>query len=181
MESLYDILGVPNNATEEQIRKAYRIKAKQYHPDINRSPDANHHFIRLKRAYEILSNNSTRNEYNRRRSAAENNPMSSFEAYEAWKQREKAKREYEEWKRQQEFLRNRERFRNSWLYKPTKVFIFLATGFCYLFGAFMIAICFYVAYKTHFLVLLLLLPFICGGGYFIKLTKEWYLQSKRYF
>jgi curved DNA-binding protein CbpA len=52
----YKILGISQNATPEQIRQAYRMKAKMYHPDINKNPDAKILFQLLNEAYQILTN-----------------------------------------------------------------------------------------------------------------------------
>jgi len=52
----YRILGLQENASLNDIKKAYRIKAKQYHPDINKAPDANERFIEINEAYEFLIN-----------------------------------------------------------------------------------------------------------------------------
>ena len=50
----YQILGLPANSSVEQIKKAYRQKARIYHPDINPSPDAKDKFITVTEAYEFL-------------------------------------------------------------------------------------------------------------------------------
>jgi hypothetical protein len=50
----YEILGLPINSPIEEIKKAYRKKARLYHPDINPAPDAKDHFISLTEAYEFL-------------------------------------------------------------------------------------------------------------------------------
>lgn len=47
-------LGVKENASCEQIKKAYRYKAKLYHPDSNPANDTNEHYIKLQKAYEYL-------------------------------------------------------------------------------------------------------------------------------
>ena len=50
----YDILGLPANATEKEIRKRYKELAKKYHPDKNPSPDAARLFIEINEAYQQL-------------------------------------------------------------------------------------------------------------------------------
>jgi hypothetical protein len=50
----YEILGLPANPSIDEIKKAYRKKARLYHPDINPAPDAKDHFITITEAYEFL-------------------------------------------------------------------------------------------------------------------------------
>ncbi|NBR13246.1 MAG: J domain-containing protein [Crocinitomicaceae bacterium] len=50
----YDILGLPQNATEKEIRKRYKELAKKFHPDRNPSPDADKMFIAINHAYQQL-------------------------------------------------------------------------------------------------------------------------------
>jgi hypothetical protein len=50
----YNKLDLPVNSTVEEIKKAYRRKARLYHPDINPSPDAKDMFISITEAYEFL-------------------------------------------------------------------------------------------------------------------------------
>ncbi len=57
MEYYYALLGLPMTATQEDIKKAYRSLAKQYHPDIvGNSPQAIAHFQNISQAYEYLMN-----------------------------------------------------------------------------------------------------------------------------
>jgi hypothetical protein len=55
IETYYKVLGVSSKATVEEIKRAYRQKAKELHPDTNKSPDAHEQFILLTEAYECLS------------------------------------------------------------------------------------------------------------------------------
>jgi hypothetical protein len=50
----YKILGLPADSSVDEIKKAYRKKARLYHPDVNHSPDAKDIFIRVTEAYEFL-------------------------------------------------------------------------------------------------------------------------------
>jgi len=50
----YELLGLPVNSSIDEIKKAYRKKARLYHPDINPAPDAKDHFITITEAYEFL-------------------------------------------------------------------------------------------------------------------------------
>jgi curved DNA-binding protein CbpA len=50
----HEILGIPINSTIDDIKKAYRKKARLYHPDINSAPDAKDLFISVTEAYEFL-------------------------------------------------------------------------------------------------------------------------------
>ena len=52
----YKILEIPRTATLDDIKKAYRLKAKLVHPDVNNSPKANEVFAIVSEAYDVLSN-----------------------------------------------------------------------------------------------------------------------------
>ncbi|MCS7310654.1 MAG: DnaJ domain-containing protein, partial [Armatimonadetes bacterium] len=67
----YEVLGVPPNATDEQIRRRFRELARQYHPDVNRSPDAEQRFKEITEAYRVLSSPSLRADYDLMRRSAQ--------------------------------------------------------------------------------------------------------------
>lgn len=68
-KNYYVILGVDNNATEDQIRKAYRALVREYHPDTNPKPEAEEVFREVQEAYEVLSVPDQRRTYDRLREA----------------------------------------------------------------------------------------------------------------
>lgn len=59
----YQILGVPRTASADEIRKAYRRLARQYHPDVNKSPGAEAKFKDIAEAYEVLGDPKKREKY----------------------------------------------------------------------------------------------------------------------
>jgi molecular chaperone DnaJ len=61
----YDVLGVGRQATDEEIKKAFRRLARQYHPDMNKDGDAEAKFKEINEAYEVLSDQERRSTYDR--------------------------------------------------------------------------------------------------------------------
>lgn len=59
----YEVLGVSKTATDKEIKSAFRKLAKQYHPDINKAPDAADKFKEAQEAYAVLSDESKRRQY----------------------------------------------------------------------------------------------------------------------
>ncbi len=61
----YEILGVSKNATKDDIKSAFRKRARQLHPDVNKAPDAEEKFKDLGQAYEVLMDDEKRSLYDR--------------------------------------------------------------------------------------------------------------------
>jgi molecular chaperone DnaJ len=61
----YEILGVTRNASEADIKKAFRRLARELHPDVSEQPDAEARFRQVAEAYEVLSKSETRELYDR--------------------------------------------------------------------------------------------------------------------
>jgi molecular chaperone DnaJ len=59
----YEVLGVSKDASEDDIKRAYRKLAKKYHPDLNKAPDAADKFKEVNEAYEVLSDPQKRKTY----------------------------------------------------------------------------------------------------------------------
>ena len=59
----YEVLGVSKNATDEEIKRAFRVLAKKYHPDVNKEPGAAEKFKEIGEAYQVLSDKNKRAQY----------------------------------------------------------------------------------------------------------------------
>jgi len=59
----YKLLGVDRGASNEEIARAYKKLARQYHPDLNKAPEAEQKFKAINEAYEVLKNPETRKRY----------------------------------------------------------------------------------------------------------------------
>ncbi|EIE30163.1 co-chaperone-curved DNA binding protein A (CbpA) [Helicobacter pylori] len=62
-KSLYQTLNVSENASQDEIKKSYRRLARQYHPDLNKTKEAEEKFKEINAAYEILSDEENRRQY----------------------------------------------------------------------------------------------------------------------
>src|SRR5260221_6237006 len=61
----YEVLGVARNASDEEMKKAFRRLAKQYHPDAYKEQGAEARFVEINEAYEVLSDPQKRAAYDR--------------------------------------------------------------------------------------------------------------------
>jgi curved DNA-binding protein CbpA len=64
-ETYYDILDISENASEDEIEKAYRNQVKENHPDVSSAPDATERFKQIQTAYNVLSDVNKRARYDR--------------------------------------------------------------------------------------------------------------------
>ena len=61
----YGVLGVSKDASQDEVKQAYRKLARKYHPDVSQEPDAEEKFKELNAAYEVLSDPQKRSMYDR--------------------------------------------------------------------------------------------------------------------
>ncbi|SFL33344.1 molecular chaperone DnaJ [Paenibacillus sp. 1_12] len=61
----YEVLGLSKNASQDEIKKAYRQMARQYHPDVNKAADAESKFKEAKEAYDVLGDDQKKAQYDR--------------------------------------------------------------------------------------------------------------------
>jgi hypothetical protein len=134
MPDYYQILDLPRGATKEQIKKAYRRKVKQCHPDRNASPDAHFRFILVNEAYEALMGMvANTRKGNNHHSSPTNGQTDYYAFYErvyspAAEARRKAAKERVDRQTERQFehyKRSNEAFRQSWQYKLIQVVGFL--------------------------------------------------------
>ncbi len=104
----YRVLGIPENSSIDDIKKAYRQKARMYHPDINPAPDAKDHFILATEAYEFLIAN-----FERYSDEAYRQAMEDWRKYRQDRSRQRA-RAYAQ--------TSYARFRKTKFYKSTRIF-----------------------------------------------------------
>ena len=62
-KDFYKVLGVSKDATDDEITKAYRKLARKYHPDLNKTKEAEEKFKDISEAYDVLSNKDNRQKY----------------------------------------------------------------------------------------------------------------------
>ena len=78
MENYYEILGVPENATTDDIKKSYRKLAMEHHPDKGGNEET---FKKISEAYDVLSDENKRNQYNNQRNNPFGNGGNMFEEF----------------------------------------------------------------------------------------------------
>lgn len=74
IQDFYAILGVPETATDHDIRQAYRLAALHFHPDVNDTPGIASVFQEINEAHDVLSNKAKRRRYDRERAALAHQP-----------------------------------------------------------------------------------------------------------
>ena len=164
----YKILNIPENATLEEIKKAFRVLAKKFHPDKNKSIDTSSKFREVFEAYEILKDKITRDIFDERRRKFYNTKSTEFNSEKNTKSEtyENVKREAS--KRAEYFSRMTfDDFLKSSIFMLKKATSKFALILMFLFGLFMIVFGFIAMIKTNnnegFGILIMLFCLAFGG------------------
>ena len=81
----YEILGVARGASDDELKRAFRKLARQYHPDVNKEPGAEAMFKEIGEAYEVLSDPQKRQVYDRYgHSGLDNSGYGGFQGFEGF-------------------------------------------------------------------------------------------------
>jgi hypothetical protein len=136
MADYYSILGLNAGADQDEIKKAFREKAKLFHPDLNSAPGAQEEFIRVHTAYEIAMAHFQ----GKSQRSFQEEPV-SFAAAEVKMRREAMRNRAENFARMryEEFVRECEAYRNSpysWVFKILYYGLFYLYIFCAMVFAF---------------------------------------------
>lgn len=76
MDNYYEILGVDRNASQDEIKKAFRKLAKQHHPDVNHGAfESEEKFKKINEAYNVLNKENLRKEYDLKLDGGEKNTV----------------------------------------------------------------------------------------------------------
>lgn len=173
----YDMLEIPKTATVQQIRKAYRAKAKLFHPDVNLQSNSHMHFLLLREAYEILIDPNKRHLYD----MALISNSTHLLTYEQWREIERRKQQEDEEMAHFEFLKRREEFQQSMYFKPARIAYYIVPALSYLFSIGILLFCAWIMWSYHPIFFFIFLPILCLSIYLIFATPKWLKEAKKYF
>lgn len=167
----YELLGISPSATEEEIKKAYKIQMKKWHPDINKAEEAASMSMKINEAKEVLLDEQKRKEYDLYLKEKENNTYKKYSNTRGESQN-KSYNGYEshmvtKWEYLKEYLHSKD----ISLFKKiiSTILVGLESALCFIIKWFVIAlafICFslsdiiYMAFYYIFPVIVLLLAFL---------------------
>ncbi len=177
MTNFYVLLGISENSSEEDIRKAYRKLAKLYHPDVNNSPDAQAKFILVNKAYEILIDQKKRLRYDQQ-TYVRSDP---YYAYNRWLQEQQMRQEAEIRSKHEEFAKRKESIKKSKLYYPYMIILYFCTITVISISLLILIGCAFTIVNYHILMFFFMMPFICLATWLLKLTLDEYKKYKAFF
>ncbi len=174
--SHYQLLGISSDASDGEIRKAYRQRAKELHPDVNPSKEAEVEFVALREAYETLLDANKRFVYDASHTAIVDSrnvsqyikgakQYSFIPNYEQWIaiKKEKLKKTKEE--EIHKFNERRENIRQSSFFAWLRGWFYVKIAGISV-GSFLLLMCgVLIIIKTHLLFIFFVLPLWCAAGF----------------
>ena len=176
MKNYYSILGIPEDASDQDIKKAYRELAKKFHPDINRAKDAHDKFIEITEAYEFLIEQ-------RKLEVLTDNPQNSENAnqtadtawyYERLRQQVREKAQQHARVKYEQFKKQHEAFRESGLEDAGLLLTIIFRVMLIIFFFYLVSIPFIMAYRENSAWLFLMLVTWPIAGFI-----GWFVYEKR--
>lgn len=177
MANYYDLLGIQEDASTEDIRRAYRNLAKKYHPDLNNSHDAQTRFILINQAYGVLMDKRKRYLYDQNVTV----PKDPYHNYSQWAKEQQARQEAEERRRYAAFMRRKEEIRTSKLYYPYMATMYIICITMMGLSVLVLAAGAIAIVRYHIFMFFFLLPFICGAAAVLKITLDAFKKYKALF
>lgn len=172
----FAILGIPKDASEMEIKRAYRKKAKEYHPATNRSSNSLDNFILVNEAYEILIHKNTHEIYLEDYNTTKD-PL-QFEVYYYWINTARTRAAQHAAMSEKEFLHTKF-YRNTYLYSYPTLIVFMIVGAILLVTPFVTVV---LAQHTMGIYLILGVIFIAWpvGLYFFVQSAIGFQSMKKY-
>lgn len=162
----YQVLGIPTGSPVEDVKKAYRRKSMQLHPDVNKHPDATAQFVQLNESYEYLLHALTNKIFqpssgNFVQRKKEDKPMT----YAEWQARCREEVQKRAYRQAQEHLN---KFKKSSYYRTSyqlgHILFYIVMGMVYIF-TFGIPITIMFYNPAAGLIFLLIINFVCLGAH----------------
>jgi hypothetical protein len=187
MKNYFEILKIPDGSTREDIQAAYRKLAKQYHPDVNKSPGTHEKFCEISEAYEFLMNHWPK--YTAE-SDKEDGTKQAYDDYihtrdyEKFRQQVREKANWQAKMRYEKFKKQHEAFQESGINDLALLLTFSVhlTGIIFMIFLFVFPVLFAILIHWTLVFLLILMWPIAGFiGWYIYDNKKTYLIPGKFY
>lgn len=159
------ILEIPKDASEMEIKRAYRKKSKELHPAANHSPDALDKFILVNEAYEILIHKNTHEIY--MQDFNTNNDPLKYEVYYYWINAARTRAAQHAAMSIAEFL-NTKFYRNTYLYSYPTLLVFMVLGVILLVAPFVTVVMAQQSMGIFFILAVIFIAWPLGLYFFVQ-------------
>ena len=180
MSTFYDILCIAPKASDQEIRKAYRMQVMLYHPDKNPSPEAIARFFLITQAYDTLIDKNKRFLYDHNLGEFATSPY-YMPSYEEWMEERIKKQQEEKALELQIFLEKKKLFQNKPYYSFRILCIYTLHILGYGSSAILFILAIYIISISHFIVLFVLLPLFSGSVFLAYLSYTWFNHKRSLF